>query len=56
MNLLQIAQIAIIIACVILIVLIVSWFNKRHSVCGNKDILCYITGEPTTLANIIQYT
>lgn len=55
MQILQLIQTIIIVACIILGVMIFNWFNKRYSVCGSKDILCYVTGEKTTAVNILQY-
>ena len=38
---------------VILIFMIYRWFKKRHELC-NRDGLCYITGEKTTITNSVN--
>ena len=54
MQIIQNLEIAVVIACVILAVMIFKWFINRRKICGNTDLLCYITGYETNFVNGIM--
>jgi hypothetical protein len=54
MQIIQTLEIAAVIACVILAVMIFKWFLSRYKICGKTDLLCYVNGERTTATNLIQ--
>jgi len=54
MQIIQTLEIAAVIACVILAVMIFKWFLSRYKICGKVDLLCYVTGERTKATSLIQ--
>ena len=53
MDTITMIQLGVIIAIIIVSVLILKWIMDRKELCG-FDALCYITGEKTSITNIIN--
>ena len=54
MQIIQVLELTAVVGCIILAVMIYKWFINRRKICGNTDLLCYITGKETNFINGIQ--
>ena len=54
MDPIQIIELCVIFAIIIVTLMIIKWIMDRHEKCGNMDPLCYITGQKTSVTNILN--